>query len=146
MISIVCFLVISALWQNKHKIFTTNQESSKWCCTESQRGNGFKVCFFTLKDWLYLNCNLLFFIKLCILAHYLNYFWNITIAYPSYVTSCINLQNSIICVRIMNIAQFNHLTFSSTVVVLKGTFLLGNCRILPVQVIYLHQKSDVYKI
>jgi len=49
MISVVCFLVISALWQNKHKIFTANQESSKWCCTESQRGNGFKIFFLLWK-------------------------------------------------------------------------------------------------
>lgn len=146
MISVVCFLVISALWQNKHKIFATNQESSKWCCTESQRGNGFKVCFFILKGWLYLNCSLFFFTKMCILAHYLNYFWNATIPYSSYVTSCINLQNSVISVRIMNITQFNHLTFSSTRVVLKGTLLLGNCSIFPVQVIYLQQRSEVYKI
>lgn len=97
-----------------------------------------KYGFFTLKGWLYLNYNLLFFIKMCILAHYLNYFWNATIAYSSYVTNCINLQNYIICVRIMNIIQFNNLTFPSTIVVL-------NFSISPVQVIYLQQKS-VYKI
>lgn len=124
MISVVCFPVVSALWQNKHKIFTTNQESSKWCCTESQRGNGFRVYFFATEVWLYFNWNLFFFVKMCILAHYLNYFWIATMAYSSYVTSCINLQNSIICVKIMSITQFNNLTFSSTIVVLKGTLLL----------------------